>query len=57
MSIDDDGRFTHECVVFSVQFIGKTAGFIVPLIVVLSLLVGLFAAGSYNNGATQVLQP
>ena len=39
------------------QFIGKTAGFAVPLLLLLLVLIGFFAASGYNSGATAVLQP
>lgn len=41
----------------ALQVIGKSAGFAVPVLVVLLLLVGLFAASSYDSGATAVLKP
>lgn len=37
--------------------IGKTAGFAVPVLIVLGVLIGLFAASGYNGGATRVVQP
>jgi len=39
------------------QIIGKTAGFAVPVLVVLLILIGFFAAGSYDGGATSVMRP
>jgi len=39
------------------EVIGKTAGFAIPVIVVLLVLVGFFAASSYDGGATSVMRP
>jgi hypothetical protein len=44
-------------VLLVVQIIGKTAGFAIPVLVVLLVLVGFFAASSYDGGATSVMRP
>jgi len=51
---------THAMAITShnaVQIIGKTAGFAIPVLVVLLILVGFFAASSYDGGATSVMRP
>ncbi len=48
------GTEKNVCVL---QVIGKTAGFAIPVIVVLLVLVGFFAASSYDGGATSVMRP
>ena len=45
------------CVSDTLQIIGKTAGFAIPVLLVLLILVGFFAASSYDSGATSSLRP
>ena len=43
--------------VCALQWFGKLAIVIVPVLIALTVLVGLFAAATYNTGADQILKP